>query len=111
VEPADARWLITWKVTNVSAEPLVLEDAWIPHGRFRGEGHVRLEMALPPEATSAVQLRVSAQEPPGTVVKNAFLILRVSGRRRVFARMRIEFGEMPRPIVEAVTMQSLQSEE
>ena len=112
VEPAGARWRVTWEILNLLDEPLLLEDAWVPHGRFRGEGHTRLDLALPPHASSHLQLPVSADERPGTVVENAFLILRVSGRWRVFARMRIAFDAeaTPRPIVEAVTVQSLQSE-
>ncbi len=109
VEPDNGRWLITWHVTNLTRGELTLDDAWLPHGRFRGEGHRSLDLAIAPEGTSRVQLRVHSHEAPGTVVNNAFLILRLNNRWRVFARMRVEFDAMPRPIVEAVTVQSLQS--
>ncbi len=111
VEADNDRWLVTWDVFNDSRELLVLEDAWLPHGRFRGDGHISPGTRVAPGQSSRLALRVTAHEPPGTVVENAFLILRVSGRWRIFARMRIEFdaNTRPRPIVEAITTQSIQS--
>ena len=110
VQPHGGNWLVAWEVTNLSDEPLVLEDAWVPHGRFRGDGHTPLDVHIDPGQSSRITLTVTAHEPAGTVVENAFLILRVSRRWRVFARMRVVFdAAMPRPIVEAVTLQSLQS--
>jgi hypothetical protein len=88
---------------------LRLEDAWIPHGRFRGKGHIPLSAVIDPGASTRLDFVVSANEPPGTVVENAFLILR-AGAWRLFARMRVEFDDQARamPMVEAVTVQSLQ---
>jgi hypothetical protein len=106
---AQDHWLVTWLVVNASGGPLVIEDAWVPHGRFRGEGHVRLAATVAPGATERLALRVRCMEPPGTVVNNAFLILRTS-IGRIFARMRIEVSDMPAPVIEAVTMQSLESD-
>ncbi len=90
---------------------LHLEDAWVPHGRFRGEGHVTLDVQVPTGGETIVELTVSAAEAPGTVVENAFLILRLSGQSqawRVFARMRVEFSASSMlPVVEVVTAQGL----
>ena len=110
VQADGAGWRIGWDITNLGNEALVIEDAWVPHGRFRGEGHVTLETAIRRGGTTRVELKINSQEAPGTVVENAFLILRVSRRWRVFARMRIEFEPdgAPRPVVENVTAQSLQ---
>jgi hypothetical protein len=107
------RWRVAWLVHNDGSSPLRLEDAWIPHGRFRGEGHVPLQMNIEPGAASDIELSVSSAEPPGTVVENAFVILRVRGAERawrVFARMRVQFDDVgtARPVVEAVTAQSIQ---
>ena len=81
----------------------------MPHGRFRGEGgHVPVnQVALPGEA-ARVELPVLAAEAPGTLVENAFLILRTD-RCRIFARMRIQFGcdAVPLPHVARVTTQVL----
>lgn len=102
-------WRVAWDVTNVSPRPITIEDAWLPHGRFRGDGHVPLSVTLPPDETSVLELRVSANEPRGTVVRNAFLILRTS-LGRIFARMRIDFDDAPKPVIEALTLQPLESE-
>ena len=89
------RWLVTWRVTNRLGSPIHLDDAWIPHGRFRGDGHVPLQAEFLPGASVDLDLRVSALEAAGSVVENAFLILRgrVAGEAwRVFARMRVSFA-------------------
>jgi hypothetical protein len=100
---------MTWRVVNVSASPVIIADAWVPHGRFRGEGHIRQNLQIGPGDESVLELVVKAREEPGTLVENAYLILRTR-ECRVFARMRIEFDttNAPRPIVEAVTAQSLE---
>jgi hypothetical protein len=108
-----SRCSVRWRITNLGRQWLRLEDAWIPHGRFRGDGHVPLSVEIAPGQSTRLELTVSASEPPGTIVENAFLILRVrttAGAWRVFARMRIEFDAHaePVPIVETVTAQSLQ---
>ena len=107
------RWHARWLVHNLVAEPLELQAAWIPHGRFRGDGRVPLAGRIDPAASRELDFAVTASEPPGTVVPNAFLILRVTvqGKAwRIFVRMRIEFDAdaVPNPVVEAVTTQSLQ---
>jgi len=112
-EPDEARgrWHVRWQVANVCNGPVVLEDAWVPHGRFRGDGHVLLDAAISPGGWHVLELGVSASEPPGTVVDNAFLILRLRGQRetwRVFARMRIQFSAASvLPVIEAVTVQAV----
>jgi hypothetical protein len=99
-------WQVTWKLAGQD----VLESAWVPHGRFRGEGRLTLSpaQALPLSLT----MTVHADEPPGTVVENAFLILVLSGWR-VFVRMRVEFDSqaVPNPIPELVTLQSTRDSE
>jgi hypothetical protein len=105
---------VAWRVHNGGAEALGLEDAWVPHGRFRGtDGHVPLASIVEAGESARVELGVATSEPPGTVVNNAFLILRAQRgpeRWRIFARMRVEFdaAAQPRPIVEQVTAQSIQ---
>jgi hypothetical protein len=101
------------RIHNDASGALQLDDAWLPHGRFRGEGHVALNTEVPAGESRVVELTVSAAEPPGTIVENAFLVLRA--RRgdkswRIFARMRVEFDSRGKPnaIVESVTAQSLQ---
>jgi hypothetical protein len=112
--PGDAvRWACTWVLHNPGASPLELIAAWIPHGRFRGDGRLPVSEAIGPGAPRDLEFVVTADEPPLTVVENAFLILRVrlSGAPwRVFIRMRIEFDSaaVPNPVVETITTQSLE---
>jgi hypothetical protein len=100
---------VAWLVHSDEPEPLEIRDAWIPHGQFRGEGHLPLALRLPGGGSVRLDFLVSSQAPAGTVVHNAFLILQMY-RWRVFARMRVEFDAeaRPRPIVEVVTSQSIQ---
>jgi hypothetical protein len=100
---------VVWRVRNDGPDQLSLEDAWIPHGRFRGDGHIPLRVVIEPGTSGLLDFSVAADEPPGTVVENAFLILR-AGAWRLFARTRVEFDNLARPVpmVETVTAQSLQ---
>ena len=112
--PGDAvRWVCTWVLHNDGASPLDLIAAWIPHGRFCGDGRIPLALEIAPGATQSLQFFVTADEAPGTSVENAFLILRIRMQGtpwRVFIRMRIEFdaSAIPRPVVETITTQSLE---
>jgi hypothetical protein len=107
------RWQVAWLIHNDEPEALEIHNAWIPHGQFRGDGRMPLAMRVDSGGSARLELPVASSAAGGTVVHNAFLILQVSasGRAwRVFARMRVEFDAqaMPRPIVEAVTSQSIQ---
>ena len=73
-----------------------------------------MELAPPPEISSgesaSLELPVTCRESPGSVVENAFLILRVlwSGQSwRILARFRVLFDEQgaPQTIMEVVTTQ------
>ena len=107
------RWRVAWLFRNDEPTPVEIHDAWVPHGQFRGDGHVPLAIVVEHGGAARVELAVAAAEAPGTVVRNAFLILQVSGGDRawrVFARMRVEFDAQAaaRPVVEVVTGQCLQ---
>jgi hypothetical protein len=98
-------WRVTWRVASQGG-PVALESAWVPHGRFRGAG--RLSFAPARELPLSLEMLVHADEVPGTVVENTFLILRLSTGWRIFVRMRVEFDAegVPHPIPELVTLQS-----
>jgi hypothetical protein len=96
-------WQVTWRLAG---DARAVESAWVPHGRFRGVGRVNF---TPPRALPVfLEMTVHADEAPGTIVENAFLILRLSDGWRVFVRMRIEFDSsgVPKPVPELVTLQS-----
>jgi hypothetical protein len=106
VRPAGAgAWQVSWRLAS-QGEPVALESAWVPHGRFRGAG--RLTFAPPRPLPLTLDMLVQADEAPGTLVENTFLILRLSSGWRVFIRMRVEFDAeaVPHPIPELVTLQS-----
>src|SRR5579859_7188812 len=102
------RWHVSWRLFNDGPLPLALHDAWVPHGRFRGEGHVTLALTVAPGDSTTLELKVATDEAPGTVVENAYLILR-SDAFRLFVRMRVTFDDQqtPQPVVETVSAQSL----
>jgi hypothetical protein len=104
---------VRWVVRNTGPAPLELQTAWIPHGRFRGDGRLALSGRIDPDTARELEFAVIAREAPGSVVENAFLILRVRVQRRdwrIFIRMRVDFDAtgVPKPIVEAVTTQSIE---
>jgi hypothetical protein len=106
VRPAGAgAWQVTWRLAS-QGEAVALESAWVPHGRFRGAG--RLNFGPPRLLPLSLEMLVHADEAPGTVVENTFLILRLASGWRVFIRMRVEFDQdgVPHPIPELVTLQS-----
>jgi hypothetical protein len=105
------RWLCTWRIQNLSPEPLQLMAAGLPHSRFRSEEQ-ELSPApkLLPGENARLVLTVACCEPAGTVVENAFLILRVLWREqlwRILARLRVVFDQhsVPENSTEVVTTQ------
>jgi len=104
-------WVVGWRIQNLSEKRIELLSARLPHSQFRGE---EIELASPPEImvgeSASLELLVECRESPGSVVENAFLILRVfwSGEPwLILARLRVLFDEqsVPRTITEAVTTQ------
>ena len=104
-------WLCTWRIQNLGQEPLQLLAAGLPHSRFRSEEQ---EVSSPPmlfagESTRVARV-VACSEPAGTVVENAFLILRVLWRERawrILARLRVVFDQhaVPENSTEVITTQ------
>lgn len=110
-DSVEGRWRVRWNVHNGGSAALALHTAWIPHGRFRGDGRVALSTVLDSDDSTILDLFVQAREEPGTRVDNAYLILQVSSEGshwRIFARMRIEFDAhaVPQPTVEVITTQA-----
>jgi len=81
--------------------PMSLVSVRAPHGKFKAE-----EREFGPEVKISAQdhfildLAVACEEPPNTIVENAFLILLVSWQEnqwRVFVRLRITVDQQGRP--------------
>lgn len=71
-------WHVAWKVENRGGRPLELLAAWLPHGRFRAaERALEPPPRLRPGESAWLDLVAACDEAPGTVVENAFVILRV----------------------------------
>ncbi|MDE2837528.1 MAG: hypothetical protein OXL97_08480 [Chloroflexota bacterium] len=86
-------WRVAFDVLNSGDEPLELLEAWLPHGRFRADA-VPLADHPPLGAGASVPLafNVGFDEPPGELVENAFVILRVRWRDeewRVLTRLAV----------------------
>ena len=109
--PEPAQWTVTWRVENRGDPDLLLLAAWQPHGRFRWpERALAPPVPVPAGSNVSLVLPVRCSEPPGTVVENAFLILRALWRDepwRILTRLRIAFDQAGRPeiIPELVTTQ------
>jgi hypothetical protein len=105
------RWLCTWRIQNLSQEPLQLLAAGLPHSRFRSEEQALTPAPkLLPDESTRLALEVACHEPAATVVENAFLILRVLwGEQpwRILARLRVIFDQhgAPESSAEVITTQ------
>ena len=93
--------------------PMSLLSVRVPHGKFKAE-----ELKFGPPLKVAAQdhfildLAVACEEPPNTIVDNAFLILLVSWQEnqwRFFVRLRIMVNEQgqPQTTTESITVQQV----
>ena len=107
------RWIVAWRIQNLSSEPLEILAGRLPHGKFRGD-----ETELVPARkiahgeTIRLELSVACHEPPGAEVENAFLILRVvwcNRPWRILVRLRVKVGAggEPESLTELVTTQEI----
>ena len=70
------RWLFKWRVRNVSETPMSLLSVRVPHGKFKAEeSKFGPPVKIAAEHDIIVDLAVACQEPPNTIIENAFLIL------------------------------------
>jgi hypothetical protein len=110
-EPAPGRWRVAWHIQNLGQQPLQLLAARLPHSRFRSEERALTPRPeLLPGERAQLEFPIACSELPGTMVENAFLILRVlwlDEPWRIFARLRVVFDEQgePRTTTELVTVQ------
>jgi hypothetical protein len=76
--PSPTEWRVAWRIENRGDRPLELLAAWLPHGRFRApERALEPPPRLLPGESARLDLVATCDEAPGTVVENAFVILRV----------------------------------
>jgi hypothetical protein len=105
------RWRMTWRMQNLSGETIELLEVWAPHGQFRAEAQpLDPSRSIAPGESTSIELSVASAEPPGAIVENAFVILRLRWRHalwRALVRHRVVFdsGGVPQPICDNVTVQ------
>ena len=117
VEPSrsenSGRWLFKWRVRNVTETPMNLLSVRLPHGKFKAEERKFLpQVEIAAQDHFIVDLAVACEEPPNTIVDNAFLILLVNWQEnqwRFFARLRIMVNEQgqPQTTTESITVQQV----
>jgi hypothetical protein len=107
------QWLLGWRVENLTEQPVEFLSAWCPHGRFNSE-----ERTYDPPLqartgeTATIEMPVRCEEPAGTVVENAFLILTTEWHEqqwRIFVRLRVVVSQegVPGTAVELITTQRM----
>ncbi|MGH9197112.1 MAG: hypothetical protein ACRD1T_15410 [Acidimicrobiia bacterium] len=111
--PASRSWLVVWNIRNMGQELLQIIAGRLPHSQFRAEErNMRPGLVVLPGQTARFEFEVACDEVSGTVVENAFLILRVqwlSESWRILARLRVIFDEEggPQTTTERVTAQRI----
>ena len=117
VEPSrsenSGRWLFKWRVRNATETPMNLLSVRLPHGKFKAEERKFLpQVEIAAQDHFIVDLAVACEEPPNTIVDNAFLILLVNWQEnlwRFFVRLRIMVNEpgQPQTKTESITVQQV----
>ena len=118
IEAASARatavrgqWLVAWRLQNLGQEPVEVLSTWLPHDKFlSGQQILHPPLRLLPQESTRLELQVACHEPPGSVVDNAFIILRLRWRQqpwRVFVRHRVVLDDTgaPQHVCQAVSVQ------
>jgi hypothetical protein len=110
-EVGSDRWLFAWRIQNLTQQPIKFFAARCPHGKFRSN-----ERTFDPPLHAAVgknttiEMSVLCDEPAGTIVENAFLILLVEwleAKWRLFVRFRVTVNQQgePETATELITTQ------
>jgi hypothetical protein len=117
VEPStrnnSGRWLFRWRVRNLTEASMNLLSVRLPHGKFKGEQReFGPAVKLAAQNHVILELAVACQEPPNTIVENAFVILLVNwlgNGWRFFVRLLITVDQQGRPqtTTESITVQQV----
>lgn len=94
-------WLFKWRMRNQTEKAMRVVSVRVPHGKFKAEEC----KFLPPVEIAAkggfvLDVAVRCDEPPETVIENAFLILLVDWREshwRFFVRLQIRINQQGEP--------------
>ena len=104
------QWLVAWRMQNLGQELCAVLSTWLPHDKFASRQQtIDPPLRLVPGERTLLELPVTCYEPPGSVVDNAFLILRLRwlGQPwRAFARHRVVLDDTgtPQHVCEVVSV-------
>jgi hypothetical protein len=104
-------WLFSWRIQNLTEQPVKFLAARCPHGQFRSAERVfdpPLQAAA--KRATTIEMSVRCDEPAGAVIENGFLILLVewlNDRWRIFVRLRVTINQqgVPETATELITTQ------
>ncbi|HXG37089.1 MAG TPA: hypothetical protein VNL15_08980 [Dehalococcoidia bacterium] len=102
LRPQDGRWLVSWRLSNRGGEPLALLDAHCPHQGFRSALTGLASRIVAPGEEAVFELTTAYGEPAGSVIDNAFLIVRFRHARkewRLFAKLTVACAPEGQPQV------------
>jgi hypothetical protein len=75
---APDRWQVAWLIENLGDAPLKILAARLPHGKFYcEEKELAPSVVLEPKQSGRIELEARCGAAAGSVVENAFLIMRV----------------------------------
>ena len=109
------QWIASWRIQNLERQPAEILSVWLPHDKFTSERrNFDPPLHLSGMEALTLELPVTCQEPPGSVVENAFAILQLlrMGRSwRVFARhlVTVDDAGAPQHLCQSVTVQPMGS--
>ena len=104
-------WTCSWRIRNLEDAPAKILTTWLPHDQFISENQEHQPpLDLPALGSIDLVVVVGCSEAVGTVIENAFVILRVAFRGsewRVFARqqVRVDNQGAPQATCQLVTCQ------
>ena len=86
-------WLFRWRVRNQTEKAMRLVSMRVPHGKFKAEECKFVpSIEIAAKDSFVLEVAVTCDEPPGTTIENAFLILLVDWQQsqwRFFVRLRV----------------------
>ena len=104
------QWLAAWRMHNLGREPVVILSTWLPHDKFANPPQdIDPPVRLAPGGSTVLELPVACNELPGSVVENAFVILRLlwfGQLWRAFVRLRVTVDDsrIPQSRCESITV-------
>ena len=110
-EVKSGRWLFAWRIQNCTQQPIKFLAARCPHGKFRSDEETfDPPLHAPAGKNATIEMSVLCDEPAGSIVENAFLILLVEWLEaswRLFVRFRVTIGQQgePETATELITTQ------